>query len=147
MVSSPLAVVWNGIKVMTSEPAAPANAASLLRSASMLIRDATLTITYPVDANGAPTDPAMIRAFNDATCSQAAHWAGANIDPTSYGIPQAGILREKAIGSARLGYDTAGASSVTITQAKMAAATSLCAEAVMILQQAGLNLATVWTSG
>ena len=131
----------------TSPTPAPSNAASLLRSASILIREATLTITYPVDANGAPTDPAMIRAFNDATCSQAAHWAGANIDPTSYGIPQAGILREKAIGSARLGYDTAGASSVTITQAKMAAATSLCAEAVMILQQAGLNLATVWTSG
>jgi len=131
----------------TSPTPAPANATALLRSASILIREATITLTYPVDANGAPTDAAIVQAFKDATCSQAAHWAGANIDPTAYGIPQAGILREKAIGSARLGYDTAGASSVTITQAKMAAATTLCAEAVMILQQAGLHLSTVWISG
>jgi hypothetical protein len=131
-----------------TEAAAPANATQLLRSASLLVREHTLTAYYDVDpATNLPSDPDIKQAFSDATCAQVAMWVAAGIDPTTTGIPQAGVLRGKRIGTAALDYDTAAVSSVTGMQARRAAATTLCQEAVLILQQARLNDHGPWTVG
>jgi hypothetical protein len=129
-----------------TQQAAPANAATLLRSASLLVRDATKVCYYAVDSNNLPTDATILQAFKDATCCQAAFWAANGIDPTAP-LAQPGVLNQKAIGSARLGYDTAGAGSLAAWQAKVQAAAELCDEAVRILQDANLRLTGAWVIG
>jgi hypothetical protein len=129
-----------------TQQAAPANAAALLRSASLLVRDATKVCYYAVDGTGLPTDTAVKQAFNDATCCQVAFWAAAGIDPSAP-LAQQGVLNQKAIGSARLGYDTSGAGSLAAWQAKVDAATSLCDEAYRILQDANLQMTGPWVVG
>ena len=126
----------------------PANAASLLRSASLLVRRATLTTRYAADTAGAPTEPVTIEAFRDATCAQVAAWAAADIDPTAGGVQlQAAPTKAKALGTARVEYDTAAAASVTAMTARTQAATQLCQEAVLILADAGLVTAATGTRG
>lgn len=129
-----------------TQQAAPANAVQLLRSASLLVRDATKACFYAVDSNNMPTDATTLQTFNDATCAQAAFWAANGIDPSApLAVP--GVLNQKAIGSARLGYDTAGAGSLAAWQAKVQAASELCDEAVRILQDGNLKLSAVWVVG
>jgi len=113
----------------------PANSATLLRSASFLVHSFTMTALYGVDDAGKPSDATVLQAFNDATCAQAASWIAAGVDPVSGGIPTAAPVRSKRIGSAGIDYDTSANSSATVLQAKREAATTLCAEAVMILHQ------------
>jgi hypothetical protein len=125
---------------------APANATALLRSASLLVREATRNCFYATDGTGQPTDTATLAAFKDATTAQAAFWAANSIDPVAVFTP-AQIVNQKSIGSARLGYDTAGAGSVAAYQARVQAAQELCADAVRILQDANLQLHGVWVVG
>jgi hypothetical protein len=113
----------------------PANSATLLRSASLLIHSYTMTALYGVDSTGLPSDATVLQAFNDATCAQVAAWIAAGIDPVSGGIPTTALVRSKRLGSGAIDYDTSANSSVTVLQAKREAATTLCAEAVMILHQ------------
>jgi hypothetical protein len=129
-----------------TQQAAPANAAALLRSASLLVREATKSCFYAVDAGNLPTDADTKQAFNDATCAQAAFWVANGIDPQAVLAPPK-ILNSKAIGSARLSYDTSGAGSLQAYQARVEAAQSLCDEAVRILQDAQLQLNGVWVVG
>ena len=124
----------------------PANMNTLLRSASILVREATRNCFYAVDTNGYPTDATIKQAFNDATCSQCSFWVANNIDPQAVLAP-ASILNSKAIASARLGYDTAGAGSVQAYQQRVEAATTLCDEAYRILSDANLQLNGVWVIG
>lgn len=126
--------------------AAPANATVLLRSASLLVREATRNCFYAVDSGNLPTDATIKQAFNDATCAQAAFWAAAGIDPTNPIAPLS-VLNSKAIGSARLGYDTAGAGSVQAYQTRVDAARTLCDEAFRILQDANLQMTGPWVVG
>lgn len=121
----------------------PANSTVLLRSASMLVRNATMTALYNVDNEGLPSDAAVLEAFTDATCAQAAYWSAAGVDPTSGGVSTSAPVRSKKIGSAGIEYDTGVSASVTAFSAKQAAANSLCGEAWMILQQAGIAPAGV----
>lgn len=114
----------------------PANSATLLRSASLLIHTFTMTALYGVDDTGKPSDATVLQAFNDATCAQAASWAAAGIDPVSGGISTAAPVRSKRLGSAGVDYDTSANTSATVLQAKREAATTLCAESVMLLHQA-----------
>lgn len=116
----------------------PANSAALLRSGSLLVRSTTMTALYAVDTEGKPSDATVLAAFKDATCAQAAFWSAAGIDPAAGGIPVAAPVRSKRLGSGAVDYDTSVSASVTAFQVKQAAATSLCAEAWMILQQAGV---------
>lgn len=125
---------------------APANATVLLRSASLLVREATRNCFYATDAGNLPTDPVTKQAFNDATCAQAAFWAANSIDPVAVFTPPV-VLNQKALGSARLGYDTAGAGSVQAYQARVKAAKTLCEESQRILQDANLQLNGVWVVG
>lgn len=116
----------------------PANATTLLRSASLLVRGATVASVYDVDPAGLPTDPAVLAAFRDATCAQAAMWVAAGIDPVGGGVASSAPVRSKKLGSGSVDYDTSVNASVTAFTAKQAASRELCAEAYMILRQAGL---------
>jgi hypothetical protein len=112
--------------------AAPDNADILLRSASLLVRQATRSAVYATDATGLPTDVDVVAAFTAATCAHAAALAGAGVDPLAAGT-EAGVS-STSIGSASvttLGYLGAEA-------AKLKLATTLCPEAAAILDAAGL---------
>jgi len=117
--------VWTG-------EAAPANAARLLRSASLLVRRATLTAVYYTDAQGMPTDPDVAAAFRDATCSQADTWATLGIDPAKGAADMLPVT--KSIGTATITYATA-----SVTTARGTAAVQLTREARLILAEAGLT--------
>jgi hypothetical protein len=130
-----------------TQQAAPANAASLLRSASLLVREATKSAYYAVDANNLPTDTDVLEAFRDSTCAQAAYWIALGIDPTTGGLSTQGVLRGKRIGSAALDYDTSALASVTAMQERMAAARELCDEAFRILQIQKLQITGPWIVG
>ena len=130
----------------TGNPA-PANATQLLRSASLLVRDATAAAFYAADTTGLPTDTATKQAFNDATCAQAALWTALGIDPATGGLAATGVLRGKRIGTAALDYDTSALASVTAMNARRDAATTLCSEAVTILRAAGVNTYGPWIVG
>ena len=114
--------------------AAPANATTLLRSASILVHRATLTAIYDVDAAGLPTDADQLAAFRDATCSQVATWIALALDPAKGAAGAAKVVTSKSIGSASITY------AVTAAAAAMAnAATDLSQEALLILADAGLT--------
>lgn len=118
---------------------APDNADALLRSASILVRDATRAALYDVDPSGKPSDSVISGAFRDATCAQAAMWAAAGIDPVEQGV---GVTEpavvSKSMGGRSVTYaDLSG--SVTVQQARSTAATTLCDEARAILAAEGLT--------
>ncbi len=117
---------------------APPNHTTLLRSASLLVRRATVTAVYPVDSAGIPTDLALLSVFRDAVCAQAAMWASVGIDPAGGGVATSAPVRSKKLGSKSVEYDTSVNSSVAAFNAKAGATRELCAEAYMILKQAGL---------
>lgn len=117
----------------------PANAAALLRSASLMVRTETMTALYAANSEGFPTDTKLLEAFRDATCAQVRAWHGMGVDPSTAGVPSAAPVRSKKLGSGSFEYDTSVNSSVTAFQAKREAANQLCAESWMILQQAGLT--------
>lgn len=116
----------------------PANSAGLLRSASLLVRSTTMTARYAVDGDGLPADAKVLEAFKDATCTQVAFWVGAGVDPTNGGAQTAAPVQSKKLGSGMVQYDTSVNASVAAFQARRDAANSLCAEAWLILQQAGI---------
>lgn len=118
--------------------AAPDNATGLLRSASSLVGRYTRAAVYATTYEGMPDDPDVAEAFRDATTSQAAFWASNEIDPS------AGSLAEVAKGHA-IGKSIKGASvnySVTLVEnsnrARTEAVNTLCEEAWLILDNAGL---------
>lgn len=126
---------------------APANATQLLRSASLLVRDATASAFYAADTTGLPTDAATLAAFKDATTAQAAFWAANGIDPAAGALPTAGVLRGKKIGSASLDYDTSATVSAAVLQARLDSVENLVPEAVRILRGAGVNTYGPWIVG
>lgn len=112
--------------------AAPANAAALLRAASLRVREATSSALYETDATGKPTDADLLQAVKDATCSHAAALAAAGIDPAAAGTDAQ--VASTSIGSASVSY--AGADGAA--KARLALTYSLCPEGVTILRDAGL---------
>ena len=119
----------------------PANAAGLLRSASLLVDRTIITATYVVDGDGRATDSTILGALRDATCAQAAAWAAAGIDPAA-GVPGAmRQVRRKSLGSGTVEYEP-GAS-----QAAVEALGGLTPDAVQILAHAGLMSGAVWLYG
>lgn len=133
--SSDLAA-WLGV-------AAPPNATPLLRSASLIITDATSTAFYAVDNAGVPTDTVTLQAFKDATCSQAAAMMTLDIDPLAGGVLTSGAESLVRIGSAEIRYGD----DVLAATAKSKALQSIIPEAKLILEQAGIRLNMVWVNG
>ena len=126
---------WLGI-------AAPTNAATLLRSASILVHRATMTAVYDIDvATSLPTDAALVEALRDATCSQVSTWIALAIDPAK-GAAGAKVVTSKSIGSASITYAVTAAA-----QAMANATTDLSQEALLILAQAGLLSSSSWELG
>lgn len=117
---------------------APPKIDALLRSASILVRRDTMTATYATDTNGKPTEPRLVDAFKEATCSQAQFWSVNEIDPSGGGLPQTSAIQSKKIGTASLVYDTTAQGNPTVVAARIDAASTLCPEAWLVLQQAGL---------
>lgn len=52
----------------------PADASRLLKRASELVQDSTVTAVYVTDDEGNPTDAKTISAFQNATCAQVEFW-------------------------------------------------------------------------
>jgi len=61
---------------------APDNADRLIARASQLVRAATRSAIYDVDAAGKPSDEDVLAGFRDAVCAQVATWVSSDIDPT-----------------------------------------------------------------
>ncbi|MFD6094573.1 hypothetical protein ACFWGN_20875 [Oerskovia sp. NPDC060338] len=124
----------------------PTNAPALLRSASVLVTQATRGTVYDVDATGMPTAPLVLGAFRDAVCSQAVTWAALGIDPTAVGVEtgSAGrVIASKGLGPASISY--AGSDAAAARRALVS--TSLSAEARGILDAASLLNRTVRVRG
>ncbi|MEU6441351.1 hypothetical protein [Streptomyces sp. NPDC047046] len=65
--------------------AAPADAERLLARASEDVDDALLSALYATDAEGLPTDPAVVAALADATCAQVEYQLATGDDGTGAG--------------------------------------------------------------
>lgn len=131
-----------------TQAANPPNAAALLRSASILVRQVTRVCWYAADSvTNLPTDPTTLQSFKDATCAQCAFWIANNIDPEAILAPGQAISTKK-IGTAQISYNNVGAGSASAYQMRVDAATTLCEEAFNILsQEANLQLNGVWVIG
>lgn len=128
--------------------AAPANAAVLLRSASLLVDRALIGAIYSTDTDGVATDATVLEALSDATCTQAATWAALGIDPTAGPAgATAGQVVRKSIGSATVEYDKGTTSRSAAGTARADAAVTLTDDALQILANAGLLTTRVWTYG
>ena len=121
-------VTWTGT-------GAPLDAPHLLRRASILVSQKTVASWYTIDEDGRATDAVILKALSDATCSHAAHMAAATIDPLA---DAAALLTTEAttrtLGPATITTGPSGSKD----QAKANLSTQLCAEATMILAEAGL---------
>lgn len=121
----------------------PANVGSLLRSASLLVRQATRRATYLVGPTDMPRNPKLIEAFREAVCEQAGAWALLKIDP-SVGV--AGLtagISSKSIGSVSISYSSDA--DIAAARAALASGDKLTTMAWSILQQAGLISSAVQT--
>ncbi|MER7070965.1 hypothetical protein [Terrabacter sp. NPDC000476] len=114
---------------------APDNATALLRTASGLVADATITAWYAADTLGMPTSSPVAEAFKDATCAHAAAMAAAKVDPAAGSAVGVGAAVRKKVGTAEIEY--AGAADAAAAKARLL--DTLCPEAVRILRAAGLT--------
>jgi hypothetical protein len=122
----------------------PDNAAALLRTASLRVREATKAARYDVDVDGLPTDATILQAFKDATCTHAAAMVAAKVDPGAGGVvTKAATAASKSVGSANITYAGTKEAAASLTWL----AGNLAPDAAAILSQAGLIPATVWTVG
>jgi hypothetical protein len=122
-----------------SPAAVPADAAGLLRSASFLVRAETKKAVYATDADGYPTDEALLGAFRDAVCAQAAFWAASSIDPALGAAGVQPLAASKSIGGASIAYSVYAATA----EARANSAGALGPDAFYILEDAGLLAGSV----
>jgi hypothetical protein len=121
------------METWTGQPA-PDNAVRLLRSASLMVRGATRTALYAAQPSGLPVDDEKRDALRDATCSQAAAWSAAGIDPTAPVAARARVAASKSLGSGAITY----ADAASVVAAQDALREHLTDEAAAILADAGL---------
>lgn len=132
---------WVGLNAL------PDNTLRLLRFASSMVRHATRGAIYDT-LDDLPTDTATRQALTDATCAQVAMWISADIDPGAAGVGSSapGVAsRSTTVPGATVSESFSDLStSVTVQQARAEATGKLCAEAVMILGNAGLLNGQPW---
>lgn len=120
----------------------PEHANRLIRSASLLVAEATRAAVYDVDTTtGLPYALTYVEALRDATCAQVAAWDALGIDPAKGAAGAPALESAKSIGGASISY------AVDVQAAAGAqAATGLCEEALRILAGAGLlsTRVSVW---
>lgn len=112
----------------------PARAGRLLWHASLLVSEAVRFARYDVDADGAPTSPAVTTALREATVAQALAWARAGIDPDDPGSTGPQRKQSVTLGGASVSY----AGAVEQVAAVAAARDSLVPAAALVLRAAGL---------
>lgn len=88
---------------------APADAARLIRYASILVGRETMLALYDTDASGMPTETVVLNAFRAATCAQVAAWMGAGIDPAAGPAGQSSEVAAESVGGDSVTYVTTGA--------------------------------------
>lgn len=116
---------------------APADAAMLLRQASLLVGDATRFDEYDVDDDEMPTNAKIRAALRDATCQQVASWKAAKVNPLAGVVGQDRLISSQSVDGASVSYTNLA------TRDDVVRATSeLCAASRMILQQSGLGSRT-----
>lgn len=120
---------------------APDNITALLRSASILVRNATRLDLYDVDVAGKPSDTDVAAAFSDATCEHALYWQLNEIDPAAGSSSVAGAVTGSTIDGATVTFDATAAQQSSADRA--ASLTGLCSNALAILRNAGLASAAV----
>jgi len=123
----------------------PANISPILRAASLAVTEATELCFYDTDSTGLPTDTSVLKAFNDATCCQAAALVAINYDPTTGGTITTSVKQSKGIGSAHITYAQADADAAATAKAR--AITGLVPDAQRILRNAGLYRTAPWVVG
>lgn len=125
----------------------PANVASLIRQASLMIREATRFCWYATDpVTLFPTDANILQAFKDACCAQIEFWVANNLDPVAILNPGNAVATKK-IGTAEIQYQNQGSGSVAGYERRVAAANTLCDQALRILSDSNLQLSGVWVIG
>lgn len=107
----------------------PDNAAALLRSASVLVRDVTSNDLYDITPAGLPTDPDLRDALREATCVQVAAWVDAGID-LSAGLKP--VVASQSADGGSVSYSLPDPQLLQYTRDR------LCREAHLILRNAGL---------
>ena len=123
---------------------APADITGALQAASGLVRHATMGAVYSTFSDGTAVHPPVRHALRDATLAQVLFWAANEIDPTAGTLGASGdgrVVSSKSIKGASISYDTAAAREAA--EARPAAVTTLCDQAIMILIGAGLLSAVV----
>lgn len=115
----------------------PADAAALLRQASLLVANAAKFDEYDVDGDGMPTNAKIRAAFRDATCQQVASWKAAKVDPLAGVVGQAKGIASQSVDGASVSY-----TNLATREDVVRATTELCAPALMILQLEGLGSRT-----
>lgn len=113
----------------------PANVTRLIAKASQMVRVATKTALYDVDATGKPSDAEVLAGFRDAVCAQVSTWAASGIDPTT-AASSTGVVSTKALGPRSVSY--AGADQAAAARAQ--AASGLTDEAMGYLT----DLVDIW---
>ncbi|MFB8763836.1 hypothetical protein [Nocardiopsis alba] len=104
-----------------------AEARGMIRRASALVENHTITARYRVDGDGMPTEPRLVEAFRDAVCAVVAWW-----EETGNASGAAGQYTDVSLGSLSLRRaPSAGGHS-------SAQAARIAPEAVQILATAGL---------
>ncbi|WP_122262220.1 hypothetical protein [Ornithinimicrobium cerasi] len=113
----------------------PANVARRLVVASRWVRHATRTAVYDTDPTGLPTDETLLEALRDATVEQVLCWHRTGIDPDEGSTGAAsGVVASKSLRSATIQYAVYAESA----KDRARVATTLCAEARLVLADAGL---------
>lgn len=103
--------------------------------ASRLVRAATKTAIYTADfSTGLPVDGGLRDALRDATIAQVASWSALAIDPAKGAADGGRTASSKSLGSASIQYSSYASS----IEARARVATALSADAISILQDAGL---------
>jgi hypothetical protein len=108
---------------------------ALVRAASLIVGQATVSAVYDVDDDGVATGTDEIDALRDATCAQAAALAANSVNPTAGVAGASGAVQASSIGSASVQYAVAADAGAQ----RQALLTQLTGEAAMILRGAGLT--------
>lgn len=123
----------------------PKNVNSLLRSASLAVRDATSIAVYSTDKNGLPTDPEQLEALKDATLTQATALNALKIDTALGGVLTPSTTTSKSINGASVSYSSAEVQAAS--DGKTQAVQGLVPAALQILRLAGLLGNEPWRVG
>jgi len=123
---------------------APANVDVLLKTATLLVLDATNQAYYAVDPNtGEAIDTQISNALRDATIIQAAAWSAMGYDPLTGGVVQATVVQSSKAG----GTSDTFADAAAAANARVAAVRDLVPDAVRVLRLNNLLIPNPWVFG